>query len=128
MFRKLFLSLLILSALTSEGFAKLPDNIYNYLNLDYVFDLIDGEEILTERQQDTEVKPGVFYAVLNESLRSISLESFQFPEGRNTECFFHLSGIGSDGLVSCSAEILTLDKSEKDCILKKSDISPPYFA
>lgn len=126
MLRKLFISLLILSALTSEGIIKLPANIFNYyLNSDSFLDLSKAEVVLPMLQEDNcETGAQAFRATVS-GLFVLSFDSlFKFTPKVISDGFYY-----GDRLLLTSSEgiipIICLVTFNSDITLDRTDSSPP---
>lgn len=126
MLRSIFISLLILSTLSSEGLANIPLNIYIYCDCDGNFSIIDGENLPSNEcivQNDMEEAQESIDALNNEPLllrASSEIKGFGIQNvdlySLNYQYIDTPKRVSFDALISGKA---------RDLLLGKSDVSPP---
>lgn len=128
MFKKLFISLLILSALTSEGLIGLPSSVYNlYMYSGSQLGLTDElRRPLDEQLKGTGEIDGLSYRRFSGAsfvLSSRSFEVFRYSVMPYSFDFPHSFDLSFTGI---EPEAYSFNRLDKD-ITAKSDTSPPNF-
>lgn len=129
MLRRLFISLIILSALTSEGIVNLPANIYNmYIVNSGIQSGMSGEEVLPSGQSALSMESGISF------LGSSSGELFVLAPGsvEKLKCYSAVPEYDSETKqaytgFSVDPVLSSAVLPDSDIIYNRSDSSPPYF-
>ncbi|MCX7920400.1 MAG: hypothetical protein N3B21_00030 [Clostridia bacterium] len=130
MLKKLFISLLILSALASDGAINLPGNISElYISLGNILALPEEHAELIEQLQSMENENALVNNAFQYNAFKLSANSINKLKTKSVPLSFSFNS-GEKFYLACSninPISISLYKSEKEIIIKKSDSSPPYF-
>lgn len=127
MFKKLFISLLILTTLSSEGIVNFPVNIYNfYMNTANGVDLQASQDEAAAQLQQAKNYDAISQSLVSDLLYKLTLNSIQKFQSKDFPLEFNQVYKPDDSLISININFLPHLYSCQ-IILHMSDNSPPLI-
>ena len=132
MLKKLFISLIILSTLASEGIMNFPGNIYNFLtclNTDSGLNINLKEKVETTKETN-EIKNyynGTFNLTLNSLKKLIASSDFKYLNKSKTINNYEDILLNKYNLSACKVTLGAIPETKKTLVLFRTDTSPPII-
>lgn len=128
MFKKLFISILILTALSSEGIINFPVNIYNfYMNSGIGSDLLVEKDEVSGQLQPVKIRDAFTESVFLGPAFKLTLNSIKKFQSKNLYLAVNQVNVFYYECTSIKYISISILETLQD-VLQKSDKSPPYYA